>query len=137
RPEASKPLPAFEGGRALVLAIKDLPAPQVPFGLSLTGDTIVDSDLKELARLEHLQMLKLSATRISGVGLAALGSLRQLYALDASWESVTDQGAKGVAELKHLRFLKLSHADVSDLGLKALSGLKRLQVLDLWGTNIS
>src|SRR5262249_26073417 len=62
--------------------IAKLPAPHQPFGLDLRYTRVTDVDLKELARLEHLQALSLNGTQVTGAGLRHLAGLEQLRWLD-------------------------------------------------------
>jgi hypothetical protein len=84
--------------------------------------------MKELARLEHLEVLILAFTNIKGHGLMDLAPLAKLEALYLSVQ--TEEGLKGLAPLQQLRALHLSGSEVTDAGLRELSHMKGLKILN-------
>jgi Leucine-rich repeat (LRR) protein len=106
-----------------------LPAPNQNFGLDLSASDISDTDLVELSRFTHLQILNLTSTQVTDAGLKQLLSLTQLKTLGLSDTHVTDAGLKTLASLKQLQDLDLSNRynQVTDAGLKELVSLTQLQ----------
>ena len=74
-------LPTFFFGRFATGELDGLPAPEIPFGLSLFGSA-TDADLKALARLPQLQSLQLTGAEVTDAGLKQLAGLTQLRSLD-------------------------------------------------------
>ena len=93
-------LPALVMARWHPGVLKDLPAPPVPFALSLRGTSVGDSDLKELAGLQRLQVLDLSTTQVSPSGLRELANLGNLQLLNFSEMFITDTELKELAALQ-------------------------------------
>jgi internalin A len=70
-------IPAFVIGQLTPGVISQLPEPDQSFGLWLRGANITESELKELSRFTHLQVLTLD-TSITDVGLKKLAQFTQL-----------------------------------------------------------
>jgi hypothetical protein len=75
----------------------------------LPGKKVTDADLRHLADLPQLRILKLdAATRITDAGLKELAGLKQLTDLGLGSTQVTDAGLKHLAGLTELRDLNLN-----------------------------
>lgn len=102
--------------------------------------------LGSLAECSKLQRLALHSTGITDAGLADIGRLKQLRALDLPtyghavaqagdfWldgqpKRITDAGMKHLGELTNLEWLYLSGAGITDAGLAHVRGLKKLERL--------
>jgi Leucine-rich repeat (LRR) protein len=130
-------VPGFEFKSWSPTLTADLPAPQSPFGISLTGTETTDAGLKELVRFKSLQVLYLAHTSVTDAGLEELPALPDLQALDLSDTQVTDAGLKSLSALKGLRSLTLARTKVTDAGLKSLGRLTKLETLDLANTPVT
>ena len=75
--------------------VADLPQPQTPFGLDLTGTTVTEAGLKELAGLKNLQALRLADTQVTNAGLKELAGLKNLQLLDL-YDEGNGGGPEGV-----------------------------------------
>jgi len=98
---------------------------------------VSDTGLKELARLENLEMLFLPGTAVTDKGLIELAPLKKLRTLGLLSVKVTDAGLKKLPHLKALRYLSLSGTQVTDAGLPALDRFEKLEVLSLCGTKVT
>ena len=67
-------IPTFSMYAGALARLKDLPAPQVPFGLDL-GSSWTEADLKVLVRFKHLRALTLRASELTDAGLKELAAL--------------------------------------------------------------
>lgn len=130
-------LPAFLFTKWKDGLLRDLPAPEQPFGLGLQGTSISDAGVKEIVGLKQLQSLNLGNTKVTDAGLKDLAVLQQLQTLSVSGAKVTDAGLKDLARLQRLEALHLGATSVTGAGLKKLAELKQLQILKLPDTNIS
>src|SRR5262249_30263677 len=74
-------VPAFRLPRWQTGLTAKLPAPERGFGLDLSYARVTVVGLKELAGLQHLQMLNLGYTQLTDAGLKELAELRQLHTL--------------------------------------------------------
>jgi len=118
-----------------------------------------------MAMLQHfpkLRKLRISATQITGKGLAALSKLRQLEDLDISecsqlfdsdlaplaamtqlkrlnlWrDAITDVGVAHLAPLSKLEWLNLDNTQLTNAGLAHLAGMRKLTFLHLGSTSVS
>src|SRR5262249_34376161 len=117
---ASADAPAEDGPAAEVAALGarcSRGAAGEIIGVDLSNTWVTDADLAKVARLPHLQSIKLSYTRITDLGLERLAPLRDVTTLNLYYaESVTDQG---IAHLKHWK--NLEHLDLR--GTKVTSTL--------------
>jgi Leucine rich repeat len=107
-----------------------LPAPPVPFGLSLRHNRGVTESLKGLRGLDNLWALDLHGTKAAN--MRDVAKLEQLRVLNLRYTRVDDGGVRQLAGLKKLRALSLEGLHgLTDAGLAELSGLTELRSLDL------
>ena len=115
-----------------------LPVVTVPFGLDFHGlKKMTDADMKELAGLKKLRLLRLNGTQATNAGLKHLSGLVELQAVDLGETQVSDVGLKEFAGLKKLRLLSLYSTKVTNEGLKELASLKSLRVVNLRKTEVT
>ena len=103
----------------------------------LQGTQVTDAalvHLKELTKLEHLQ---LDDTQVTDVGLVHLKELTDLVNLWLDRTQVTDAGLVHLKELPNLWFLGLSSTEVTDAGVVHLKELKNLKSLYLRHTQVT
>lgn len=105
--------------------------------LRLGHPQLDDRVTEELAKLTALQVLDLTGTRISDVGLANLGKLRALQELYLGGTRVTNRGLEHIAALPELAVLALDHTDVVDEGLAAFAQHPSLRELRLGSTLVT
>ena len=117
--------------------LADLPAITVPFGLDCHGLKVTDSDVKELARLKNLRLLRLNGTQVTNAGLKHLAGLSELQAVDLGDTQVSDAGLTEFAGLKKLQVLLLDNTKVTNEGLKELTSLKSLRAVNLRKTGVT
>jgi hypothetical protein len=104
----------------------------------LPGPKVSDADLKHLAALKGLKVLKLdAATKVTDAGVKELAGLKGLTDLGLGSTQVTDAGLKHLAGLKELRHLNLNFTKVTDAGVKELSGRTKLETLGLSFTRVT
>ena len=104
----------------------------------LPGGKVTDADLKYVATLPQIEVLKLDgATKITDAGLKELTGLKHLKDLGLGSTQVTDAGLKPVIAHKGLANLNLSFTKVTDAGVKNLAALTKLKLLGLFATSVS
>jgi uncharacterized protein (TIGR02996 family) len=123
-------------------AISDRHAGDLPRGLRslclahCTG--IGDDACAGIARMPDLELLDLASTRVTGAGLRAVLSLRQLAHLDLSFLELGDRALTALAGLAGLRGLSIGFAgEVTDRVIDTLETLRGLEVLDIAGSAIT
>src|SRR6476620_9417626 len=100
---------------------------------------VTDADLPIFADLPDLQHLDLTATKVTGAGLAALTHLQRLQgiSLDSS-KNVTDDALEILGRFPNLRYLELGCcAQLTDAGVAHLRVLTNLESLTLDHTQVS
>ncbi|APZ95588.1 leucine-rich repeat domain-containing protein [Fuerstiella marisgermanici] len=105
--------------------------------LDLSGTTITDKGLETLAKLPHLEALRLDDMRLTSTGLKALSqceSLRELTLAGSEFGEVTVDGIGGI---QMVETLDLSDCGVTDASAVGLANLNRLQRLYLGRTQIT
>ncbi len=105
--------------------------------LTLSGQPIVDDELRWLCGLKDLRYLRLDRTRITDAGIAHLIRLTGLEELDLAHTHVTDEGLKLLARMPLLTTLGLDDTAVTDTGLAHLEPLRRLKVIYLSKTKVT
>jgi len=104
----------------------------------LPGDKVKDADLKQVATLTQLKVLKLDAAKnITDAGLKEIAGLKQLTDLGLGSTQVTDAGLKHLSEMKDLRLLNLNFTKVTDAGVKDIVMFTKLEGLGIFGTAIT
>jgi hypothetical protein len=116
-----------------------LPVVPFPYGLALEGAKITDTGMQHLAKVENLNFLDLSETKVTDRGLKELttGKANNLEFLILRETRMTDTGLKDVAKLTRLVYLNLSATPITDAGLRELTNLKHIKALNLTGTEVT
>ena len=104
---------------------------------STPGEPVSDAALALLGHCRRLDQLCLARTRVTDLGAAHLGDLRQLRLLDLSGTAVADAGLASVQHLRKLEELRLSDTRITDAGLVHLRRLRQLQKLNLAHTALT
>lgn len=97
--------------------------------LSLINCTV--RDLTSVARLEGVDALKVSGSRIGDKDAKVLSTMKGLKALDLSDNVIHEEGAAALSGMEGLDSLNLSFNDLGDNGAKRLSTMKGLKTLNL------
>ncbi len=105
--------------------------------VNLSGMTLSDQELTELAGMTSVTSLLLGDTDISDDDLRRVAGMRQLETLGLRGTAITDAGVAHLAALTGLRELFLADTGITDGALAALSGLSGLENLGLRDTAIS
>jgi Leucine-rich repeat (LRR) protein len=105
--------------------------------LDLSGSTISDERIKQLAGCKKLAQLFLVECRLDRGALPALSQFENLNELDLSGSSVVDQELDALAALDRLATLRLIATHVSDAGLLAIENLPNLRTLYLSRSQVS
>ncbi len=114
----------------------------------LNSPIIGDDLLKEVAKLQMLQVLDLTHTQITDAGLKHLAPLKKLKQLSLTCTNVTDEALANLAPLTslerlyvHNNFIKdgefVKFVKLTDQGLANLAPLKKLSYLNVSGTGIT
>jgi hypothetical protein len=104
----------------------------------LPGSKVTDADLKYVAALPQIEVLKLdAATKITDDGLKELVGLKHLKDLGLGSTQVTDAGLKHVIGHKGLENLNLNFTKVTDNGVKDLAALTKLKLLGVSFTSVT
>lgn len=105
-------------------------------GLELTDSRIAAVGLRHLTAMRSLRELNLSATCISDATLAHIAALKKLEVLWLVDTNVTDNGLRYVGTLRSLIGLGLGETRITDAGMVHLGELTRLEYLDLQNNSI-
>lgn len=105
--------------------------------IHLTGDCIIDTDLRSFSGLTKLEAVSISKSSISGRGIAALAkSVPRLRELFVSNTTLSDRDVVELLELTGLEVLDVSDTRISAEGIKRLAALPKLRELKATGTKI-
>ena len=88
--------------------------------IDLTGTDVTDEQLAQLAKLTHLDRLRLHGTSVSDTGLQYLTKFQELTLLELSKTRVTDAGIPALASLKGLEKVYLYNTRVTQQGVDSL-----------------
>lgn len=101
-------------------------------GVDLTSTWVRDADLAKLGGLAHLQLLNLSRTKITDIGLEHLASLENVRDLNLEYaEAVTEDGVAHLKTWRHLERLNLRGTQVGSRVFEHLAALTTLRSLDI------
>jgi hypothetical protein len=103
---------------------------------SLGTMKITDEGLKQIAKLQDLLSLNISAPQISDAGMKYIERLKHLRELRLVDSQVTGSGLKYLKNANELESLNMSCSHITGNGLKYLYGLKRLKKLMLYETDV-
>lgn len=103
--------------------------------LGITGGSMTDNGLNELAEMNSLRTLGLHHLAITGDQLPP-NTFPKLKMLDLSDTRFTNQGLKNLSPNASLVYLHLSNTNVSSAGLQELSKFPNLRALRLGNLNI-
>ena len=98
------------------------------------SDTTLVSILKKYPRLDRLE---LENTDVTDKGVAALGILTELTAVNLDGTKLTDRGLVVLASLPLLSELHVGRTRISDRGLIPLEHCPKLESLSLTGTSVT
>lgn len=105
--------------------------------LDLRLTHIGDAGAGHLKDLTSLQTLNLFRTQVGDQGLAHLKNLRQLQTLLIGGTRITDAGLVNLKRFKELKKLSLFQTQVTDAGIPYLKVLSKLEQLLISGTRIT
>jgi RNA polymerase sigma factor (sigma-70 family) len=131
RPQDREALPCFALTTWPQDGVKALPAPAVPFAISLQGCKLRGHEIKALAGLQQLQALNLGMTQSSEGGLRGLAALKGLKRLGLNGPYVTEEMVSDLAGLPQLETLNLQGSCVSAAALKGLAEITTLRELNV------
>lgn len=96
--------------------------------LDLSGVTLTDADLANVAGLKNLRRLNLARTAVTDAGLAHLKGLAQIESLNLFQTKITDAGLAQLSGLKNLKRLYVFESKVTEAAAKnfekTIAGLK-------------
>lgn len=105
--------------------------------LFLSGTAITDASLKTLSSVKQLQRLSLrSCHAVTGSGIQYLLDLPTLQYLDVEYCALNPAGMAALGQLKHLIALEFGHTGVTTGGIKTLARIETLEYLNLNGANV-
>ena len=115
---------------------------RMPFAATLTGAHFLgtnfnDDGLRGFSSYKKLSILRLTGTKVTDSGFAALAGVKTLTNLDADQTAFGDDAAAVIATLPALGILNLNNTQITDKGLEKLSALKNLTNLSLSNTKVS
>ncbi len=105
--------------------------------LDLSDTRITDAGMEGLRGLTNLRELDLRDTRVTDAGVAHLGCLTKLRELNLHGTGTTDSGVVYLTRLANLQKLDLGYTQVADAGIEHLGQRLGLKHLDLRGTQVS
>lgn len=105
--------------------------------LFLSGTAITDQALKTLSSVKQLQRLSMrSCYRVTGSGLKYLTDLPTLQYLDVENCALNAAGIAALGQLKHLIALEFGHTGATTSSITTLSRLETLEYLNLNGSHV-
>jgi hypothetical protein len=115
---------------------------RMPFAATLTGGNFLgtsfnDDGLRGFASYKKLSFLRITGTKVTDSGFAALAGVKSLTNLDAEQTGFGNEAAAAIATLPSLSTLNLNSTQITDKGLEKLSALKNLTSLSLSNTKVS
>lgn len=100
--------------------------------IDLTSTWVTDDDLAKIAKLEQLQKLNLSYTKISDLGLEHLRPLRNVTYLNCYYcEYISDGGIAFLKQWENLEYLNVRGTEVTSRVFEHLANMKKLKTLDV------
>lgn len=110
---------------------------QQPVGLDMSGSMVNDESLRELQKLDSVQILHMmSCPRLTPSGLSSLRNMKRLRTLAISGNGLTDEALKAVSGIKGLRNLYAALNRFTDDGLSTLKELP-LSFVDFSNTAVT
>ena len=97
--------------------------------LSIEGAQLDDNAAVHLAAITTLERLFVGKTKIGDEGVAALGKIESLRALDVSDTLVTPAFLDSIVSFPHLKQLAVGGVNLSDTDVAKLAQLERLELL--------
>lgn len=97
--------------------------------IHIASQAVSDEQLRELAGLNALRVLKLEQGRVSPAGLSVLAELPRLDTLWLRNSGVGNRAVREIIKNKQLAYLNLPQAEFGDTGLDLLTQLPQLQQL--------
>lgn len=104
--------------------------------LSLQGLPITDADMRHIAAMPNLRVLRLSSRNLTKAGVEHLQGLKNLRVLALDGCPIGDKGLEAIAPMHKLERLSLGRVGIKGDGLSHLSGLLNLNWLCLPGNEI-
>ena len=94
------------------------------------GPGITDDGLAELARLSKLKSLGVHhSTKIKGLGIASLASIKTLTAIEFGGSNVGDDAAALISQIRQLNEVRLGHVRITKAAFPMLATLPELKLL--------
>ena len=90
---------------------------------------LTEEGLRELVRLDKLELLHFERSQITDKGLKEVAKLQNLESLHFNGTPITDAGLKELAKLQNLKGLSLEDTKITDAGLKEVAKLQKLKSL--------
>ncbi len=120
------------GGRAY------LPGGRLVY-INLAGTEVTDSHLRLLREADHLRVLDLSHTRITGTGLTYLrASSQTMEYLHMDGSAVTAEGIEAISHtFPRLKMLTVCDTTLDDSAIEHLVTIDSLRTIHLRGTKVS
>jgi len=105
--------------------------------LKISGSSITDAGVGNLAALPELDELVLTGNHITSEGVSALAKLPRLRKLDISGTAVDDHVGVALHDMKGLESLNLGGTKITDEVVADLRGLKNLRSVNLSNTKVT
>lgn len=104
--------------------------------LTLISD-VTDADVRNAARLSHLQALLVLEAAVSSEAFAHFSDLRDLKSFRASGAAIDDEVLRHISGCDNLERLSLNSESITDAGMAHLAELTALRELQLTGTKLT
>jgi hypothetical protein len=98
---------------------------------------LVGADLRDIAKLSHLQFLMIGNNPIGGPDLACLATCEKLTQLSLAGLNVRTKDVTFIARLKELCWLDLPDTKVDNQIIDLVRGCREIQILTLTGTAVN
>jgi serine/threonine protein kinase/Leucine-rich repeat (LRR) protein len=102
-------------------ALAELPVPNHPFGIELSGSSVSDAQFASISRFPRLQQLEVQQHLLTDRGFAHIRSLKKLSFLRLNTPRITHNAFKDLSALPSLRRLECVLMPLTDLGVQAIA----------------
>lgn len=114
-------------------ALTDLPLSR----LELTGTNITSRGIANLGNLPVLSAVQLDETAIDDEALKSLSQRKSLQEISVAGTKIGDDGIRYLASLPELESLSVMGTEVTDRATTAIEQIKSLKRIKAWGTKMS
>ena len=110
-------------------ALRNITSPNLVV-LNVSGNNIVDADMKQIAKMHGLEVLALADTKITGEGLASLEGMARLNELNLVNCAIQDTDLELLLTMPNLRIVYAEGCNISPMAVHSITS--RFQMLAIF-----